>query len=159
MAHPGGRPTIFTKKISEEICFRMANGESLRSICREADMPNIATVWRWRQDNEEFCKHYDKAREDQIECYANEMAEIADDSTNDFYEKALKNGEVSVVGNTEMVNRARLRVDTRKWICERMNPKRFGPKSEIDHKGDLALGILLKTSDGKQIDLRGNSAK
>ena len=140
--HPGGRPTIFNAAIADEICWRMANGESLRSICRDDDMPNIATVWRWRQDNEEFCKRYEKAREDQVECYANEMTEIADDSRNDFYEKALKNGEVSVVGDSEMVNRARLRVDTRKWVCERMNPKRFGPKQGIEHSGELGIRNL-----------------
>jgi len=141
---PAGRPTKYTEELADEMCFRISNGESLRTICRDEHMPNIATVWRWRQDNKEFCKHYEKAREDQIECYATEMIEIADDSTNDFYEKQLKNGEVAVVGNNEMVNRARLRVDARKWACERMNPRKYGPKQDVNLGGqeDNPLTIM-----------------
>lgn len=30
---PGGRPSDYTPAIADEICTRLANGESLRAIC------------------------------------------------------------------------------------------------------------------------------
>lgn len=132
---PGGRPSKYTKDLAAEICERMAQGQSLRSVCRDPDMPDISTVFKWRREIDEFSQQYEKARADQIDCFASEITEIADDSTNDFYEKALANGEVAVVGNNEMVNRARLRVDARKWACERMMPKKYGPHSSVDVGG------------------------
>ena len=41
-----GRPSRFSDEISEEICRRLAGGESLRSICRSEAMPHLATVLR-----------------------------------------------------------------------------------------------------------------
>jgi len=136
----GGRPSKYTKELADEICFRLANGESIRTICRDEHIPVVSTIFYWITHEDTapgFSEQYTKAKEMMIECYASEIAEIADDSTNDFYEKALKNGEVVVVGDNEMVNRARLRVDTRKWICERLAPKQYGPKSDLNFSGHV----------------------
>lgn len=155
MSHPGGRPTIFNQSIADEICFRMANGESARVICRDDHMPCIATVFNWLKSNKQFLEQYEIAKEQMVECFASEMTEIADDSTNDFYEKALKNGDVSVVGDMELVNRAKLRVETRKWVCERLMPKRYGPKSDLNIGGqsENPLSVVqLITSDDHKIN-------
>lgn len=141
-----GRPSILTDEVAEEIFFRMGNGESLRSICRDEHMPNIATVWRWTHSNEEFCKRYEVARMQLVDTYAAEVSEIADDSTNDFYEKALKNGEVAVVGNGELVQRARLRVETRRWVCERMAPHKYGEKSSLNLGGQVENPVKIDVS-------------
>lgn len=42
-----GRPTLFTDELALEICERIANGRSLRSVCLDKDMPHMATVMRW----------------------------------------------------------------------------------------------------------------
>lgn len=41
---PIGRPSLFATELGDEICSRIADGESLRSICGEADMLDKATV-------------------------------------------------------------------------------------------------------------------
>lgn len=133
--HPGGRPSEYTQEIATEICRRITEGESVRSISRDESMPSIATIYSWIGRNPEFLKQYEKAKEEQVETLADEMLEIADDARNDFVEKALKSGESIVVGDSEMVNRSRLRVDTRKWIAERMKPKKYGPKSDLNVGG------------------------
>jgi hypothetical protein len=46
---PAGRPTDYTEALAEEICLRLAEGESLVSICREEGMPRRAAVFRWLQ--------------------------------------------------------------------------------------------------------------
>lgn len=148
----GGRPTKFTQEIADEICFRVANGESSRTICREERFPVMATLFRWLQKNIEFQKQYYQAKESMVECYAAEMTEIADDSTNDFYERELNNGNVAVVASNELVNRSRLRVDTRKWICERLMPKKYGPKTDINLGGQKNNPLIISDLHEKAKD-------
>ena len=57
-----------------------------------------------------------------------ELFEIADDSSNDYIE--TEGGQRL---NSEHVNRSRLRIDTRKWVMERMAPKKYMPQSKVDH--------------------------
>lgn len=51
-------------KTEGEILARLADGESLSSICRDADMPNRATVQRWQDDDPAFDAAVTRARED-----------------------------------------------------------------------------------------------
>jgi len=45
---PGrGRPTIRSKEVENEICYRIAPDESLRHICLDLKMPCRDTVFRW----------------------------------------------------------------------------------------------------------------
>ena len=133
MAKPG-RPSKFTPDIAEAICQRIAEGESLRSVCRGDDMPDKSTVLRWLDDNEEFRDQYARAREAQADHFAEEIIEIADDATNDFMERKRKDGSLETALNAENIQRSRLRVDARKWLMARMAPKKYG--SRIVHEGD-----------------------
>ena len=51
---PAGRPPDYTEALAEEICLRLAEGESLVSMCREEGMPGRATVFRWPEKHEAF---------------------------------------------------------------------------------------------------------
>ena len=50
---PAGRPSSFTPKIANEICARLAEGQSLRRISADPKMPDRATVFRWLFQGEE----------------------------------------------------------------------------------------------------------
>ena len=39
-----GRPSLYTDKLAAKICRRLAEGETLRSVCRDEAMPDKATV-------------------------------------------------------------------------------------------------------------------
>lgn len=130
-AKPWGRPSKYTPEIANEICDRLAMGESLNSICRDDHMPHRLTVIRWlRDDNfEGFRNQYAIAREDQADYHVDEMNDIADNGTNDWMEV---NGK-DCVGwreNGEAIRRSQLRIDTRKWIASQMRPKKYGSPAE-----------------------------
>ena len=55
---PGGRPSTYTEKLTGKICTRLAEGESLRSICNDATMPAMSTVMLWLQAHEKFSEQY-----------------------------------------------------------------------------------------------------
>ncbi|EBJ4216936.1 ubiquitin carboxyl-hydrolase [Salmonella enterica] len=115
-----GRPSEYLPEVAEDICALLADGESLRSICKRPGMPNKATVFRWLRIHKEFCDQYAKATDSRADAVFEEMLYIADDAAEE----------------SAAVAKARLQIDTRKWVLSRMNPKKYGDKvtQEIDHK-------------------------
>ena len=135
-----GRPSSFTQAKADEICARMAEGESLRAVLRDDGMPSWPTVCRWVEDNEAFRAQYTRARNAQAQRWVDEIVEIADDASNDWIEG--KDGQMVV--NGEAIARSRLRVDTRKWIACKVLPKLYGDKIEHEHSGKVTLeGMVL----------------
>ena len=47
-----GRPTIRSREVVNEICYRIACGESLRHICLDPKMPCRDTVFRWLRSDQ-----------------------------------------------------------------------------------------------------------
>lgn len=143
------RPKItYTPELAAEICERLASGESLRSICKSAHMPDEKAVRYWAaQPDHPFSEHYIRAREIGYLAMADEILEIADDGSNDWMEREGKNGEPAFVLNGEHVQRSRLRVDTRKWVLAKMLPKVFGDKQVLEHTGKDGGAIEIADSD------------
>jgi hypothetical protein len=53
----------YTRELDDEICDRIANGEGLKQICRDAHMPPARTVRRWAiEDREGFAARYARAK-------------------------------------------------------------------------------------------------
>ncbi len=129
---PPGRPTDYSDAVADLICERLSGGESLRSICRDPEMPGMTTVFRWLSKHKQFRNQYTLAREFWAEATFEETIEIADDGRNDTYTDDKGNEIV----NHDVIARSRLRVDTRKWAMARMNWRRFGDKVEATLKGD-----------------------
>lgn len=133
-----GRPSKYSQKLADAICERIAGGESLRTICAEAEFPHRATIFRWLAEDEAFRDQYARAREEQADHYAEEIIQIADDGLNDTYEV---DGETRV--NQDVVARSRLRVDARKWYASKLAPKKYGDKVETTHTGEVDLSVKV----------------
>ncbi len=115
-----GRPSKYTDVLAAKICERLAEGETLRSICRDDAMPDKATVLRWLGDKKktDFRDQYAHAREMQADALFDEALEIADDASDDW----ITGQDGKTVLNHEHVQRSRLRVDTRKWAAGKLAP-------------------------------------
>lgn len=137
----GGRPSDYTEELSNKICARLANGESLRVICYDKDMPNASTVHSWvLEDREGFSKKYARARNIQAEVMFDEILEIADDGSNDLM--TITKGNTSYeMEDKEVTNRSRLRVDSRKWYLSKVLPKKFGDKLDVT-SGNKPIPLL-----------------
>lgn len=137
-----GRPSDYTDAIAAAICERIADGESLRSICRDEAMPAKSTVFEWLADpdHEAFRTKYAYAREAQADSLVDEMTDIADDGSNDWMEKKNAAGEsIGWQENGEALRRSALRVSTRQWIAEKLKPKKYGTKVDLNLDGKVAL--------------------
>ena len=137
-----GRPTKFTQEIADEVCRRIAEGQSLRAICEDDHIPSLGTVLGWvrHPDYTAFFDQYVRAREAQAHLIEDEILSIADDASRDF----VKKEDGTEVVDNEAIARARLRVDTRKWLLGKLSSKRFGDKVEVSGDPDKPIKISFK---------------
>lgn len=141
--HAGGRPCEFTQYISDIICARLMEGESLRSVCRSEGMPSGVTVFRWLRVYPEFLGQYTRAINNRVETHVEEMIDIADDSRNDT--QVDEDGNVIV--NHDHIQRSRLRVDTRKWIASKLKPRKYGERQVTEHTGAHGGPLVVETKN------------
>lgn len=121
------KETIFNKVIDY-----ISNGMSLRTALKQDDTFS-KTIWDELIVEEDKKTRYTRAREERADAIFEEILEIADNSGND---KKIIEGGVEVV-NHEAIQRDRLRVDARKWAASKMNPKKYGDKTEVEHSGEI----------------------
>ncbi len=128
-----GRPSKYTAALGNEVCARLAQGESMRTIGKDESLPCVRTMFNWLTDHESFLQQYEKAKADCAEMYAEDIIEIADDSSNDYEDVNDQNGATGATRlNTEHVQRSRLRIDARKWVASKLKPKKYGDKIQQD---------------------------
>lgn len=118
----------FSQETFDAICVRIAAGgdnSSLAKICAEPGMPTRQTFNEWRKRTPELEAQYDRACEDRKDTFFEELIEIADTEPDP--------------------QRARNRMDARKWAWARMDRKRFGDRvdSEITGKDGSPLSIEI----------------
>ena len=118
-------------------------GRSLRKVCADEDMPSPPTIYLWMMHIDGFSERYARACENRAEAIFEESLEIADDSRGDFID--TENGPVF---QQEHVQRARLRVDTRKWFVSKLFPKKYAEKTAVEHSGTITLSALLEEAAG-----------
>lgn len=145
-----GRKSGYSPELTDKICVRIMDGESLRSICREDDMPAISTVMYWLLEFPEFQSKYDFARKVQAEVDFDDIREIADTPKMGTKMTSKPGADGKTITETitgDMIEHRRLQVDARKWRLARMNPKKFGEKLHQEHSGP----------DGKPIEFSETS--
>jgi hypothetical protein len=145
---PIGRPSLFTTELGDTICNRIADRESLRAICEEADMPDKATVFRGllAEQHKDFRNQYIRARDIQADVLFDEIHQIADTPQKGTKTVRRGEGDNSTVETTEadMIDHRRLQIDARKWLIGKMAPKKYGDKQQIEHAGPDGGPITLE---------------
>lgn len=143
----GGRPSSFSKSIADKIVNQLASGKTLKKICENKEMPDVATVLRWvakGNDEEssaefkEFRKLYAQAREVQAAVLFDEMLEIADDTSLD----SRVDDKGNEYPNAEWIGRSRLRLDARKFYLSKVLPKVYGDK--VSHEYSGGMNVVVK---------------
>lgn len=129
---------MYSQPLVDHICERLADGESLRAICRDPDMPRLTTVFLWLDRYPEFLKQYERAREVQAETLAEEILEISDDGSADYVVRS-HDGEYEVEVDRDHIQRSRLKVDARKWIASKLKPKVYGDSQRLELSGSINL--------------------
>lgn len=116
----------YSQEVADEICERVAVGEPLRQICRDAHMPGWVTVYNWINKYPEFAERMARARELGYDALAEECVDIADNADED-------------------VKRSKLRVWSRLQLLSKWCPKKYGERTAMELTG--ADGGPVQISD------------
>lgn len=95
-------------EVFEDILFRMMNGEAITTICSDEKMPHYSVFMKWVQSDQELFDSYARARAIQADYFFDQMVDIADHDPD--------------------INRARMRVDARKWHTSKISPRKYGDR-------------------------------
>jgi hypothetical protein len=143
-----GRPTKYSEALGEEICERLSNGQSLRSICDLEHMPSMPTVRAWVRREASFLSMFTLAREEQAHALFDDCIDIADDATQDVI--VAEDG--SVTSNPSAVARAKLRIETRLRCAAKLAPRAYSDRLEAVQAGQINVQVNAVTIDARQLD-------
>lgn len=137
-----GRPTKYSPELVETICVRLSLGESLRTICKDEDMPAQSQVYVWLNRHPEFQEQYTRAREEQAESHADEIVAIADETpeTVPVYDKEGNLLRIDI--SSAYVAWQKQRIDARKWNAAKQRPKKYGDR--VTHGGDDDSPVVVE---------------
>ncbi len=99
------------------------------------DSLSHSTALRWI-DKLQRSDDYARAREQRADNIFEEILNIADCEDEDIYTD--DNGIERV--NHDAINRDRLRIDARKWMLGKMQPKKYGDKIDVTSDGEKLQG-------------------
>jgi hypothetical protein len=121
---------VLTAEIASTILDRVADGEFLRNIC--ADNPDLPTREAFRRAcraDPVLTADYDRARGEAADKYVSEIIDIADNE---------KDPQV-----------AKNRIDARKWVASKFNPKHYGDRQKVD----VSVSVADMTDDAMNAEL------
>ncbi len=116
--------TSYSEELAQSLVEAVAGGSTISAACEAPGMPNKNTVTKWMLHHPEFGAMMDKARTLQADAMADEVPYIADTDPDP--------------------QRAKNRMEARKWYAGVMRPKKYGPK--------LDLTVEDRTDYGAKID-------
>lgn len=145
-----GRPTTYTPELVKEICDTIASSsKGTKKLCNEnSHWPSQDSLFAWLKAFPEFSEQYAQAKRIQVEVLVDEILEITDDSSQDSF----INDEGKRVPNKASIERARLKIDTRKWIACKLAPRVYG-KVDNTEKPISLIELMLKLSDESKIEV------
>jgi hypothetical protein len=115
---------LYTPALADTICRRIAEGESLRAICRDPEFPSEGAIRGWaREDRDGFGSRYRLARELQLAHWADVIIDIADEADRDPRDRQI-------------------RIEARKWVMSKLAPRRYGDRLLLAGEPENPIRVL-----------------
>lgn len=130
--------SLYSPELLDRICERLADGEPLAAICRDPSIGVAArTVRAWALDDGAVAAAIARARDLGADAIAEQALEIID------MPPAYKTSEGGTSIDPADVANRKLQFEGRLKLLAKWNPKKYGDKIEHDHKGNVALGLVI----------------
>lgn len=140
---PAGRPSTFTMDIAEELCARIAQGNSLSKVCEADDMPTVACIYKWFGKYPELVELYARAKEDSADADQDRLDQIAEKVLTGEYEP----------------QQARVAADIIKWSASKKRPKKYGDRQTIEHEVSSDMAERLQRGRKRCAERGQNSSE
>jgi hypothetical protein len=120
--------------ILTRVCERIAEGESLRTICKDEDMPNRNTINEWIGASPQWATKCALAREAQGDVMdEKQMDTLAD----------MRSGVIDAdVGRVEIA--------VYQWRAKKLRPRVYGDALQVEHSGNIGNAIAERLADGRK---------
>lgn len=128
--------TTYSPELAAKFCAAIADGGSLRAVCKKKDMPSKATVYRWLAEHSEFQAMYDKATDDRADGQVDEIVDIADNCKPD----------------PDSVRKARLQIYARIEAVQKMKPRKYGRQLQLTGEGGGAVHHKVQQMTDEELD-------
>ena len=119
-----GRPSIYSEELAEQICNRIASGQSVRQICELEQFPARSTVMQWLAEKEDFRTKCARARELQADYMDDLILEAANACNEENYQST------------------RVKISAYQWRASKLKPKVYGEKIQQEHSGELGIKVI-----------------
>lgn len=143
-----GRPRTYERQsVVEKICAGLEVGTPLTAICAEQGMPTPRVVLDWCEEDKDIASAIARARFLGFDAIAEQTLSIADDGRNDT--QTDEEGHVFV--NNDVIQRSKLRVETRLKLLAKWDPKRYGeqllnPQTTVN----VGVSVAVLTEEKRQ---------
>lgn len=110
----------------EQVCQRIEAGESVRSVLFGDNSPiGSELFYQILDSDDEKSKRYARACAVRADKIFDEVLDIAEHTGEDH----------TPFTGSNVVQRDKLRIDARKWVLSKLDPKRYGDKIDLEHTG------------------------
>jgi len=138
------KKTSYSDEDKEEIITNICNDVienkiSFNEAVSESDI-SLVSFYQWIANNEKLQKLYKYAREVRSDVLFEEIIEIADTTEEGVVIKETERG--TEIKRGDMTEHRRLRVDARKWVVAKMQPKKYGDKLEVETTEKKAIEYI-----------------
>ncbi len=133
--------STFNQEDADTICYALAEGHSLLSICEAMGIP-YTTAKRWEADLPEHAANVARARELGCHALAEQALQIADTPCLGEVRTTKADGTVEV-RQEDMTQHRKLQIDTRKWLLSRWLPKVYGDRTTLAGDPEAPLGATM----------------
>jgi hypothetical protein len=104
----------YSKELATRICEDVARMGSLNRVLKQKGMPTRNAFISWVMRDKDLAAEYAQARAVGIDVLAEETLDLADDA------------------DPEEIAKAKIQIETRRWIAERSMPKVWGVRQGVD---------------------------
>ena len=104
----------------------------MRASLKKENRPNSETFYKWLDSNEDKAKRYARAAEKRADAIFEEILEISNHTEEDH----------TPFTGSNVIQRDRLKIDARKWMLAKMNPKKYGDTVKTEHSGEITTNII-----------------
>jgi hypothetical protein len=139
----GRPPTHDWPIIQKEILDRLANGQSLASICLNQHMPEPATIYERLRKEPSFADDYARARGNLADLLFDQCLIIADDDSRDL----IVNSDGSVTPNSSAIARDKLKIETRMRMAGKMSGKYADKPLATDNANVTVNNLTVNARD------------
>jgi len=130
----GGRPSTFDIVIANEICARVASGETIQNLTKNALFPAQSTVYKWLTAHPEFGEMLRQARADYAVTLVDQYTDIMDKEPQTFFD-AQGNKRIDPASVADK----KLRMEGRKWLAGKYNTlfADRAPTDKLEDQGEI----------------------